>query len=89
MGRLDDIDLVRADDLIMVPYGFVEGMIARNARAANLDTVIIDSRIMKRAGKITGLDVEKIMEDIARETFDARRCIGDVFAPAGDTAPKF
>jgi cytosine/adenosine deaminase-related metal-dependent hydrolase len=89
VGKRADIVLVRADDINMVPFGFVDGMIARSARAANVDTVIIDGRIMKRSGKIVGLDVEKVKAEAARSAFNLRVRSGGRLAPASATVPAF
>lgn len=88
-GKRADIILLRADDLNLVPFGFVEGMIGRTARASNVDTVIIDGRIMKRGGTITGLDVGHITEEVARVAHDARVAIGDIYAPDSDSVPSY
>lgn len=76
VGKRADIVLVRADDLNMVPYGNVEGMIGRTARGANVDTVIADGRIMKRGGELVGLNVGKIKEDAVRSAYDLRKRAG-------------
>lgn len=89
VGKRADIVLVRADDINMVPFGFVDGMIARNARAANVDTVIIDGRIMKRGGKIVGLDVDTVKGEAARSAFNLRVRSGGRLAPASSTVPAF
>lgn len=89
VGKRADIVLLRADDLNLVPYGFIEGMVARSARAANVDTVIVDGRIMKRGGEIVGLDTGKIREDVARVTHEARKKAGDIFAPTSETVPTY
>lgn len=86
VGKRADIVLVRADDLNMVPYGNVEGMIGRTARAANVDTVIADGRIMKRGGVLVGLDVEKIKEDAVRSAYDLRQRAGGTIAVGSDWA---
>lgn len=86
VGKRADIVLIRADDLNMVPYGNVEGMIGRTARAGNVDTVIADGRIMKRGGQLVGLDVEKVKEDAVRSAYDLRQRAGDKIAVTSDWA---
>jgi 5-methylthioadenosine/S-adenosylhomocysteine deaminase len=86
VGKRADIVLVRADDLNMVPYGNVEGMIGRTARAGNVDTVLVDGRIMKRGGELVGLNVDKIKEDAVRSAYDLRVRAGGKLAVEGDTA---
>lgn len=86
VGKRADIVLVRATDLNMLPYGNVESMIARTARAANVDTVIADGRIMKRGGNLVGLDVERIKEDFVRSSYDLRMRAGGNLAVTGSLA---
>lgn len=86
VGKRADIVLVRANDLNMVPYGNVEGMLGRTARAANVDTVIADGRIMKRGGELVGLDVEKIKENAVRSAYDLRVRAGGPIAITSDLA---
>jgi len=88
-GKRADIILLRADDLNLVPGGFVDGMVARSARAHNVDTVIIDGRVMKRGGEVVGLDVGQITENVAKAAYDARQKIGDIYAPTTDMAPAY
>ncbi|CDN51410.1 amidohydrolase family protein [Neorhizobium galegae] len=89
VGKRADIVLVRSDDLNMLPYGRPEGMIGRTARAANVDTVFVDGRVMKRGGKLVGLDAGRIKEDAVREAYDLRRRAGGDVAVAGDWARLF
>nr|WP_244447998.1 amidohydrolase family protein [Neorhizobium vignae] len=86
VGKRADIVLVRADDLNMLPYGRPEGMIGRTARAANVDTVLVDGRVMKRGGKLVGLDVERIKEEAVREAYDLRGRAGGEMAGLSDWA---
>jgi 5-methylthioadenosine/S-adenosylhomocysteine deaminase len=59
-GKRADIILVRTGDLNMTPFFEIEAGVVKNATPANVDTVLIDGRVMKRGGKIVGLDVERI-----------------------------
>nr|WP_304655515.1 amidohydrolase family protein [Neorhizobium galegae] len=86
VGKRADIVLVRADDLNMLPYGRPEAMIGRTARAANVDTVLVDGRVMKRGGKLVGLDVERIKEEAVREAYDLRKRAGGDMAALSDWA---
>jgi 5-methylthioadenosine/S-adenosylhomocysteine deaminase len=89
VGKRADITLIRADDLNVTPAGFIDGTVARTARASNVDTVIADGRIMKRSGKLIGLDVDKIKENAVRSAHDLRVRAGETIAPSSDTVPSF
>lgn len=86
VGKRADIVMIRADDLNMLPYGHAESMIGRTARAANVDTVFSDGRIMKRGGQLIGLNVDKIKEDAVRSAYDLRKRAGDKIAVDRDWA---
>ena len=59
-GKRADIILIRRDDINMVPSFEIEAGVVKNAQPTNIDTVLIDGRIMKRKGEIVGVDVERI-----------------------------
>jgi cytosine/adenosine deaminase-related metal-dependent hydrolase len=61
-GKRADIILIRADDINIAPAGDVESAIVRSATPANVDTVMIDGRILKRGGVIA-YDVEEIVRE--------------------------
>ncbi|MBN9082689.1 MAG: amidohydrolase family protein [Rhizobiales bacterium] len=66
-GKRADIVLVRMDDLNMAPFTDGVRMIVQAAQPANVDTVLIDGRILKRGGRLQHIDTAKIMAD-ATET---------------------
>lgn len=88
-GKRADFLLVRADDLNMVPFGNVDCAIVRTATPANVDTVIVDGRVMKRGGKLVGLDVETIKRAAAASAFAIRQRAGGRFAPTTSVAPAY
>ena len=47
-------------------------MIVQAAQPHNVDTVIVDGRILKRDGKLTAVDASKVMAD-AQDTIDRVR----------------
>ncbi len=51
-------------------------LLVEAAQPANVDTVIIDGRIVKRGGRLTGLDVGEIVDAAARASADVRRRSG-------------
>ncbi len=75
-GKRADIIMIRATDLNMVPLGEIDCAIVRAATVANVDTVIADGRILKRAGKLLSVDVEKVKRE-------ANESLGDILNRAG------
>jgi 5-methylthioadenosine/S-adenosylhomocysteine deaminase len=66
-GKRADIILVRTDAINMAPMADPARMIVQAAQPANVDTVMVDGRILKRAGKLTTLNETKVMRE-ATET---------------------
>ena len=55
-GKRADLILVRTTDLNMAPLGDPVQAIVRSAQPYNVDTVIVDGRILKQGGRMTALD---------------------------------
>jgi 5-methylthioadenosine/S-adenosylhomocysteine deaminase len=81
VGKRADILLVRADDLNMVPFANVDCALVRSAQVANIDTVIADGRIMKRGGKLVGVNARKIMQAASASAYAVRKRAGGRFTP--------
>lgn len=62
-GKRADIILVRTTDLNIAPFTDPVHMIVQSADPANVDTVMIDGRILKRQGKLVGIDVARIVSE--------------------------
>lgn len=71
-GKRADLILVRTDDLNIGPFTEPVHMIVQSAHPTNVDTVVVDGRILKRHGKLTAIDVPRVMRD-AQETIDRVR----------------
>lgn len=80
-GKRADLVLVRTTDLNMVPLGEVHSALARVATVANVDTVIIDGRVLKRGGKLVGVDVEQVVREAEESSNNLRRRAGGIWAP--------
>ena len=80
-GKRADLVLVRATDLNMVPLGEVHSALARVATVANVDTVIIDGRVLKRGGRLVGVDVERVVREAEESSNNLRRRAGGIWAP--------
>jgi cytosine/adenosine deaminase-related metal-dependent hydrolase len=60
-GKRADIILVRGTDLNIAPVVDVESSIVRSATPANVDTVIVDGRVLKRGGRLTVHDAASVV----------------------------
>ncbi len=55
-GKRADMVLVRRDDLNMAPIGLAAELVVYAAQPANIDTVLVDGRVLQRGGHLTHLD---------------------------------
>jgi 5-methylthioadenosine/S-adenosylhomocysteine deaminase len=59
-GKKADIILLRATDLNLAPLSDIVAAIVCGANSGNVDTVMVGGKIVKRDGKLVGIDVERI-----------------------------
>jgi hypothetical protein len=57
--------LVRRDDLNMGPIGLAAELVVYAAQPSNVDTVIVDGRVLKRHGNLTHLDPRALLAGAA------------------------
>jgi cytosine/adenosine deaminase-related metal-dependent hydrolase len=62
-GKRADLILVRTTDINMAPAGDPYEALVSLAQPSNVDTVMVDGRILRRAGKFTVLDHPKVVRD--------------------------
>jgi 5-methylthioadenosine/S-adenosylhomocysteine deaminase len=62
-GKRADIILIRTTDLNMAPFTDPGHMVVQSTNPSNVDTVMIDGRIMKGGGKLIGIDVARIVRE--------------------------
>ena len=62
-GKRADIILIRANDINMTPIGDPYEALVHRAQPGNVDTVIVDGRILRQGGKFTALDHAKVVKD--------------------------
>jgi cytosine/adenosine deaminase-related metal-dependent hydrolase len=62
-GKRADMILVRTTDINMTPMGDPYDALVQLAQPGNVDTVIVDGRILRRGGKFTALDQAGILRD--------------------------
>ncbi len=62
-GKRADMILIRTTDINMTPVGDPYEALVSLAHPGNVDTVIVDGRILRRGGKFTTLDHAKVVKD--------------------------
>jgi 5-methylthioadenosine/S-adenosylhomocysteine deaminase len=62
-GKRADIILIRTTDLNMAPFTDPGHMVVQSTNPSNVDTVMIDGRILKSGGKLIGFDVPRIVRE--------------------------
>jgi cytosine/adenosine deaminase-related metal-dependent hydrolase len=62
-GKRADIILVRTTDINMAPVGDPYEALVSLAQPGNVDTVIVDGRVLRQGGKFTALDHPKVVKD--------------------------
>jgi cytosine/adenosine deaminase-related metal-dependent hydrolase len=70
-GKRADLILIRADDLNTAPFHDPALLIVQSAQPYNVDTVVVDGRILKRDRQLTSIDVSQVV----REATEAQRSI--------------
>jgi cytosine/adenosine deaminase-related metal-dependent hydrolase len=87
-GKEADIVMIRADDINLYPSNNALGTVVQAADRSNIDTVIIGGRIRKQAGRIVGLDMNRLkrmVEESRAYLFAKNNYKEDLFA---DKLPK-
>lgn len=80
-GKRADVVLIRTTDVNVAPIASIETTVVLSASPANVDTVMVDGRIVKRAGRLVGFDVPEIVERARRSAARIRKAAGGVLAP--------
>jgi len=71
-GKRADLILVRTNELNVAPFGNPMLLLVQQAYPANVDTVVIDRRILKHKGELVAIDAEEVIHK-AVESFTAAR----------------
>ena len=82
VGKRADIILIRGNDINIAPVADIETSVVQSATPANVDTVMVDGRIVKRGGRLIAYDVEKIVRDARASALRIRTAAGGRLAPA-------
>jgi 5-methylthioadenosine/S-adenosylhomocysteine deaminase len=62
-GKRADLILVRTTDVNMTPVGDPYETLVSRAQPGNIDTVIVDGRILRQSGRFTALDHAKVVRE--------------------------
>ena len=80
-GKRADIILIRGNDLNIAPIADIEASVVQSATPANVDTVLVDGRVVKRRGQLVGHDVGRIVSDAKAAALRIRTAAGGRLAP--------
>ena len=81
VGKRADIILIRGDDINIAPVANIETAVVQAAAPANVDTVLVDGRIVKRGGKLVAYDIDKIVREAKLSALRIRTAAGGRLAP--------
>lgn len=82
-GKQADLILINAQDINLYPVGNAFGTVVHAAERSNVDTVMIGGRIVKRNGKVLGVDSERLraaIDESREHLFAAAGYAPDMFA---------
>jgi 5-methylthioadenosine/S-adenosylhomocysteine deaminase len=83
-GKRADIVLIRTGDVNIAPLANIEATVVMSATPENVDTVMVDGRIVKRHGKLVGYDVKGIVARARESALRIRNKAGGVLKPVCD-----
>jgi 5-methylthioadenosine/S-adenosylhomocysteine deaminase len=72
-GKRADLILIRTTDLNIAPLAQIETTVVQAATPANVDTVMVDGHIIKRAGHLMHFDVPEIVHRAERSALRIRQ----------------
>jgi 5-methylthioadenosine/S-adenosylhomocysteine deaminase len=65
-GKRADLIMVRADDVSTAPLTNAANLLALAAGAENVDTVLVDGQVLKRHGRLTRVDPDRVVRATTR-----------------------
>jgi 5-methylthioadenosine/S-adenosylhomocysteine deaminase len=80
VGKRADIILIRGNDINVAPIADIETTVVQSANPSNVDTVLVDGKIVKRVGKLV-YDVERIVRDAKASSLRIRTAAGGRLTP--------
>src|SRR5262245_38432752 len=80
-GKRADLILIRGNDINIAPVADIEASVVQSATPSNVDTVMVDGRIVKRGGKLVAYDVDKVVREAKGSALRIRTAAGGRLAP--------
>ncbi|MBF6221715.1 amidohydrolase family protein [Nocardia abscessus] len=65
-GKRADVIALNARTLNAAPVNHAAGAVVQHMDTSNVDTVIVDGRVVKRDGRLAGVDVEEVLQQLER-----------------------
>jgi cytosine/adenosine deaminase-related metal-dependent hydrolase len=87
-GKRADVIMVRGDEPNIAPFTDAPNMVVLAAQPANVDTVIVDGRVLKRRGRLTALDADRVVAEAAESLAAVLARAGSARAPAARDDPR-
>jgi 5-methylthioadenosine/S-adenosylhomocysteine deaminase len=81
-GKRADLIMIRTDEVNIAPFTDAANMVALAAQPGNVDTVVVDGRILKRHGRLTAVDVHDVIRRASASLAAVRQRAGDPAAAA-------
>jgi 5-methylthioadenosine/S-adenosylhomocysteine deaminase len=72
-GKRADLIMVDTRAINIGPFTEPAYMLVDSAQASNVDTVLVDGRILKRNGELTAIDAGKLMEEASAASLEVRQ----------------
>ncbi len=72
-GKRADIVMVSTDALNMAPYTDPANMLIESTQAENVDTVVVDGRILKERGKLTAVETGEVVREANASLTEIRK----------------
>ena len=80
-GKRADLILIRSHDVNVAPVVDLEATIVRSVTPANVDTVLVDGRVLKRGGELVAVDVDEVVRNAEASALAVRTRAGGRLAP--------
>jgi 5-methylthioadenosine/S-adenosylhomocysteine deaminase len=80
-GKRADLIMLNTRDLNIAPVADLESTIVRSATPANIDTVMIDGRILKRHRELVAFDVTRVVQEAEQSSREVRARAGGRLQP--------
>jgi 5-methylthioadenosine/S-adenosylhomocysteine deaminase len=83
-GKRADVILIRTSDVNIAPLANIETTVVQSATPANVDTVMVDGRIVKQGGRLLDPDLDTVIKGAAKSAERIRKAAGGVLTPVRD-----